>query len=215
MTTIALVDDHILLRQGLASLINTFDNYQVIFEADNGKQFIDKLNESKPPVAVLMDINMPVMNGFETVTWLKKNHPAIKILALSMSDEEEVILNMLQCGANGYILKNSTPEELKHALDTVMHKGYYINDLVGNNLFASLNKPADEKEAVDISVLNEREMEFIKLSCTELSYNEIAEQMHLSPKTMDFYKSNIEKKLGIKSRVSLVKFAAKHGIIKL
>jgi len=215
MNEIALVDDHILLRQGLASLIKTFDGYKVLFEADNGMDLIEKLNGHNP-AAVLLDINMPKMDGFETAAWLKQNHPSIKILALSMSDEEETIIKMLQAGAHGYILKNTTPEELKKGLDAIISKGYYLNDEIGLNVFNSLthksNKP---EEAFDISILNQKEIQFIKLSCTELSYLEIAEKMSISPKTIDFYKLNLEKKIGIKNRVTLVMFALKNGIVKL
>jgi len=214
MKSVALVDDHVLLRQGLASLVNTFDGYQVCFEADNGRQFIDKLSGTEPPVAVLVDINMPIMDGFETAAWIKANHPGIKILALSMSDEEEVIIKMLQAGAHGYILKNSTPEELQQALDAVIRRGYYMNDLVGSNLITALSKEPAKEDETDLSVLNDRELEFVRLSCTDLSYVEIADKMNISIKTIDFYKNNIEKKIGIKNRVTLALFAVKCGLVK-
>ncbi len=123
MNAVALIDDHILLRQGLATLVNSFPGYKVAFEADNGQQLVEKMKMAHPPAAVLLDINMPLMDGFETASWLKQHHPGVKILALSMSDEEETIIKMLQCGAHGYVLKNTTPDELQHALDTVMKKG--------------------------------------------------------------------------------------------
>lgn len=215
MNSIVLVDDHVLLRQGLANLIKTFEGYEVLFEADNGLDLIEKLNNHKP-AAVLLDINMPKMDGFKTAAWLKQNHPSIKILALSMSDEEETIIKMLQAGAHGYILKNTTPDELKNGLDAVITKGYYLNEAIGVNVFNSLthksNKPEDY---FDIKTLNKKEIQFIKLSCTELSYLEIAEKMAISPKTIDFYKVNLERKIGIKNRVTLALFALKNGIVKL
>jgi two-component system, NarL family, invasion response regulator UvrY len=213
MNPVALVDDHILLRQGLATLINSFPGYTVAFEADNGKQLIEKMKGSKPPVAILLDINMPLMDGFETASWLKKNHPGIKILALSMSDEEETIIKMLQSGAHGYVLKNTTPDEFKIALDTVIAKGYYLNELVGMNVIQSMSKP--HEPVFDVSTFTPKELHFIKLSCTELTYSEIADKMALSPKTIEFYKENIERKTGIRNRISLVRFALKNGIVKL
>jgi two-component system invasion response regulator UvrY len=213
MNTVALVDDHVLLRQGLASLINSFPGYKVLFEADNGRQLVEKITGPENPVAILLDINMPLMDGFETAAWLKKNHPGIKILALSMSDEEETIIKMLQAGAHGYVLKNTTPDELKHALDTVIAKGYYLNDLVGMNVIQSMSKP--QEPVFDLKVFTAKELQFIKLSCTELTYNSIADKMALSPKTIEFYKENIEKKTGIRNRISLVRFALKNGIVKL
>ncbi len=213
MKSVALVDDHVLLRQGLASLVNTFPDYQVCFEADNGRQFIDKLKTVEEKLdAVLVDIHMPVMNGFETVSWLSKNHPQIKVLALSMSDEQDVIIKMLQSGAHGYILKNTTPDELHQALEAVITKGFYMNDLVTINLLSAVTKR--QVNQADTSDLNEREMEFLKLCSTDLSLIEIADKMNLSVKTMDFYKSSIEKKTGIKGRISLVKFAIKSGIVQ-
>jgi two-component system, NarL family, invasion response regulator UvrY len=216
MRSVALVDDHTLLRQGLASLVNSFQGYKVVFEADNGKQFIEKMDPANAPEVVLLDINMPLMDGFQTATWLSQHHPSVKILALSMSDEEHVIIKMLESGAHGYILKNSTPDELQQALNAVITKGYYINDIVGTNLISSLSKSKKRGEdQFDIKVLNTRELEFIQLSCSELSYGEIAAKMNLSVKSMDFYKNNIEKKIGIKNRIALMKFALKNGIIKL
>lgn len=213
MNAVALVDDHVLLRQGLASLVNSFEGYKVIFEADNGKQLIEKMKGADAPVAILLDINMPLMDGFETAAWLKKNHPSIKVLALSMSDEEDIIIKMLQAGAHGYVLKNTTPEELKTALDTVIAKGYYLNELVGMNMMQSMSKP--QEQPIDLKTFTAKELQFIKLSCTELSYNEIADKMALSPKTIEFYKDNIERKIGIRNRISLVRFALKNGIVKL
>lgn len=215
MNSVALVDDHVLLRQGLATLINSFPGYQVVFEADNGLECTRQMKEP-PPAAVLLDINMPQMDGFETAAWLRQHHPQVKILALSMSDEEETIIRMLQSGAHGYVLKNTTPAELKEALDTVIQKGYYLNDTLGVQVISSLNRgPARKEQPFDPGVLNERELMFIRLSCTERTYAEIAAEMSLSPKTMEFYKMNIEKKTGIKNRISLVLFALKNGIVKL
>jgi two-component system, NarL family, invasion response regulator UvrY len=208
-----LVDDHVWLGQGLATLVNSFPGYKVLFEADNGGQLVEKIAGPEKPIAILLDINMPMMNGFETAAWLKKNQPEIKILALSMSDEEETIIKMLQAGAHGYVLKNTTPDELKHALDTVIAKGYYLNDLVGMNVIQSMSKP--QEPVFDLKVFTPKELQFIKLSCTELTYNSIADKMALSPKTIEFYKENIEKKTGIRNRISLVRFALKNGIVKL
>lgn len=213
MNAVALVDDHVLLRQGLAALVNSFPGYKVIFEADNGKELTEKIKKQGMPVAILLDINMPLMDGFETAAWMKKNHPNVMILALSMSDEEEIIIKMLQAGAHGYVLKNTTPEELKNALDTVISKGYYLNELVGMNVIQSMSKP--QEVAFDLKTFTPKELQFIKLSCTELNYNEIADKMAMSPKTIEFYKDNIERKTGIRNRISLVRFALKNGIVKL
>ena len=139
MTSIVLVDDHSLLRIGLAQLLQSI-GFTVVFEADDGKEFIDKLQRSTLPDVVLMDINMPMMDGFETTQWLKINYPDIKVLALSMYDNESSIIRMLKCGAKGYILKDSEPTELKAAIDDLVNKGYYYSDLVSGKLIHAINK---------------------------------------------------------------------------
>ena len=214
MNSIALVDDHVLLRQGLASLIKTFPDYEVVFEADNGVDMINKLKHAKPS-AILLDVHMPHKNGFESAAWLKKNRPEIKILALSMSDEEEIIIKMLQSGAHGYILKNTTPDELKNGLQTVLEKGYYLNEALGASVITSFTRTPKSENVYDPELFTAKELQFIRLSCTELTYNEIADEMIISPKTIDFYKAAIERKTGIKNRVSLALFALKNGIVNI
>ena len=137
-TTIALADDHVLLRNGLAGLLNEL-NYEVVFEADNGKQFIEKIKTHTAPQLVLMDINMPEMDGYDTTLWLKKNHPQVKVLALSMFNDENAIIRMMKNGAKGYILKDSSPAELKAALQALETKGFYHSELVTGTLIHTIN----------------------------------------------------------------------------
>ena len=133
-TSIALVDDHSLLRNGLAALINSFEGYTVLFEADNGKDFINQLQTQAVPDIILLDITMPEMNGFETAAWIKQNTPSIKILVLSMMDNDEVVISMLKAGARGYILKDSKPALFKQALDSIRDSGFFMNELVSNKM---------------------------------------------------------------------------------
>jgi len=213
MTSIVLVDDHSLLRIGLAQLLQSI-GFTVVFEADDGKEFIDKLQRSTLPDVVLMDINMPVMDGFETTQWLKLNHPDIKVLALSMYDNESSIIRMLKCGAKGYILKDSEPAELKAAIDDLVSKGYYYSDLVSGKLIHAINKIEDEGSAMHTFVnLNERETDFLKYACTELTYKEIADKMFVSPRTIDGYRDALFEKLHLKTRVGLVMYAIKNGLV--
>ncbi|HEX6915826.1 MAG TPA: response regulator transcription factor [Chitinophagaceae bacterium] len=212
MKTVALVDDHILLRHGLAALINSFPGYSVLFEADNGKQLTEMINPEQLPTAILLDINMPEMNGFEAAAWMKKTYPDVKILALSMRDEEDAIIRMLHAGANGYVLKNASPQELLTALDSLISRGFYLNDQLHMTVIQSVGRtPAKE---FDTRILTPKELQFIHLSCSDLGYAAIAREMGLSPKTIDFYKQSIEKKIGIRNRVSLVMFAIRNGIVK-
>ncbi len=212
--TIALADDHILLRNGLAALLQDLD-YEVVFEADNGKQFIDKLKTHTPPQVALMDINMPEMDGYDTTLWLKKNHPEVKVLALSMYDDENAIIRMLKNGAKGYILKDSDPSELKAAIQALITKGFYHSELVTGTLIHTINHLDDPENstAKDVLGLNERELELLKFICTEMTFKEIADKMHLSPRTVDGYRDTLLEKLQCKSRVGLVIFAIKNGIV--
>jgi two-component system, NarL family, invasion response regulator UvrY len=213
---IAIADDHVLLRNGLANLLKDLD-YEIIFEADNGMEFLEKLKTKDVPEVALMDINMPKMDGYDTTQWLKKNYPDIKVLALSMYDDENAIIRMLKCGAKGYILKDSEPSELKLAIQSLLTKGFYHSELVTGKLIHTINH-LDEPEhssVKEVLGLNEREIEFLKLACTEMTYKEIAETMCLSPRTIDGYRDALFEKLNLKSRVGLVLFAIKNGIIKM
>jgi two-component system invasion response regulator UvrY len=212
--TVALADDHVLIRNGLAGLINSFENYKVLFQAANGQEFIDKLANQMLPDIALLDINMPKKDGYETALWLKQNYPEVKILALSMYDNETAIIRMLKNGAKGYILKDAEPAELKTAFDSVMHKGYHYSDLVTGHLISTISK-IDHSKTKSALLLSDREIEFLKHVCSELSYKEIAEKMFVSPRTVDGYREALFDKLNVKTRVGLVIYAIKNGIVNL
>jgi two-component system, NarL family, invasion response regulator UvrY len=213
MASIVLTDDHSLLRKGLAELVKS-QEHDVLFEADNGKDFIAKLDTNNLPQIVLMDINMPEMDGFETTLWLKQNHPQVHVLALSMYDNETSIIRMLKCGAKGYILKDSEPAELKEAIHAIMNKGFYYSDLVSGKLMHAINKLDDDTDDLkNLAPLNDRETDFLKYACTEMTYKEIADKMFVSPRTIDGYRDALFEKLKLKTRVGLVMYAIKHGIV--
>lgn len=213
---IVLVDDHKLLRNGLAGLINSFSNYSVLYEANNGREFIDLLKTKPLPHIVLMDINMPEMDGYETCIWLKNNHPEIMVLALSMYDNENAIIRMFKAGAKGYILKDCEPKELQTALNALNSKGFYYSEMVTGKLIHTINSLDDEDEHVKKMIkLNEREILFLKHVCTELTYKEIAEKMFLSPRTIDGYRDDLFQKLNTKTRVGLVMYAIRNGIVSI
>lgn len=214
--SVAVVDDHVLLRNGLANLIRGLDSYAVLFEADNGKDFIEQLKPLYLPDIVLMDINMPEMDGYETALWLKRNYPGIKVLALSMYDNENAVIRMMKNGARGYILKDIDPVEFRRALDSLLSKGYYYSELITGKLIHSVNNvDGSEQSMHSLTLLNDRELVFLKLACTEMTYKEIAEKMFLSARTIDGYRDALFEKLNVKSRVGLVTYAIRNGIVNL
>lgn len=217
MVEVAMIDDHILLRQGLASVVNSFAGYKVIYEANNGREFTQWLDPNKLPDLVLMDINMPEMNGHETAHWLTTHYPQVKFIAISMLNDERSIIKMLRNGARGYLLKDSEIIDLKQALDDVVNKGIYINTILYKHIVDSIsgNQLNEEAEQETLLGLSEREKEFLRWLCTDKSYKEIAAEMYLSPRTIDGYRDILFEKLKVASRIGLVLFAIRNEIAKL
>lgn len=210
-TTICLVDDHVMLRNGLAKLLSEMD-YEVISQSSNGKEFLASLQSHSLPDVVLMDINMPEMDGFITTGILRTKYPLVRVLALSMYDNEYSIIRMLKSGAKGFIVKDSNPLELKGAIDNVMTKGFHYSEQVTGKVLHSILQE-DEGDLPGGPDLSEREIAFLKLAATELTYQQIAAEMHVSPRTVDGYRDHLFEKLNIKSRVGLVLYAIKHQIV--
>jgi two-component system, NarL family, invasion response regulator UvrY len=211
--TVAIADDHGLLRNALARLVNTFEDYTVIIEAGNGRELKEKIQQQVIPDIIMLDVNMPEMGGFETAQWLTRNYPQVKILALSMLSDEKTIIKMFRVGAKGYLLKNTDPEELRVALKTLMDKNFYLSDYVSEKLVSGLNVNGG-KEEKEIE-LNEKEREFLRLACSELSYKDIAAKMFLSTRTIDDYRSSLFNRLKVHSRVGLVLYAIKNGVAEI
>lgn len=210
-TKIILVDDHTLVRNAIADLIEGNQEYVVIQQLGNGKELFEKLsNPINIPDIILLDVNMPVMNGFETMEKLQSDFPDIHVLALSMNDDDETIIRMMKLGACGYISKLIKEEELILAIDTVVKKGYYYTNEVTNLIVGNL-KQKNNKEEVHFT---DRETELLQYICTEMTYKEIADKMFLSPKTIDGYRDDLFQKLNIKSRVGLAVYAMKNGFYK-
>jgi DNA-binding NarL/FixJ family response regulator len=217
MITVALVDDHTLLRQALVAQVNSLDGYRVILEAGNGKIFIQQLDPQNLPHLILLDILMPVMNGFETASWICSHYPQIKIIALSMLQDETNIISMLRNGAKGYLLKDADIGELHNALNAVTSKGIYFNRLLFSNLSHTFTDgpSAQEAEQRKAANLTAREKEFLQWLCTDKSYKEIAAAMFVSPRTVDGYRDALFEKINVASRIGLVVFAIRHHIVEL
>jgi len=210
---VAVADDHTLMRKALAKLISSFDSYAVLFEADNGKEVKDQLTNHVIPDIVLLDVNMPGLDGYETAKWIYKNFPQVKVLALSMFSDENIIIRMLRLGAKGYIMKNVEPEELKLALDSIIKKDFYLSDYISGKIISGLHRDIDHPE--EPVVLNDKEKEFLQLVCSELTYKDIAVKMFVSPRTVDDYRNSLFEKLKVKTRVGLVMYAIRNGLVDL
>ncbi len=218
--TLGIVDDHNLFRKGLIKLINLGDKenkYKVILEASNGNDLKEKLNRRLLPDIILMDIDMPDMDGYETVQWLRKNYPIINVLVISMLETEQSIIKMLRHGVKGYLSKDIEIEDIHMALEAIANKGFYYSDLVTGAMAQSiLSDNSDIKLQNNLADnLSENEKEFLKLACTDLTYQEIADKMHLSPKTIDGYRENLFRRFAVRSRVGLAMYAVKNGFIKI
>lgn len=213
---IALVDDHNLFRKGLIKLINMGDTqqrYHILFEADNGNQLKEKMRTPPFPDIILMDIDMPEVDGFEAVEWLQRTHGDVKVLVMTMLESETAILRMLRMGVKGYIHKDIEVEELTAALESIAANGFYYSEAASEVLHQNLNGiNSSGNTAVHLS---ENEREFIKWVATDMTYQQIADKMNLSVKTIDGYREALFRKLNVRTRVTLALYAVKHGLVEL
>jgi DNA-binding NarL/FixJ family response regulator len=211
--TVALVDDHTLFREGLVNLLREFDDIHVLFSASNGLDMQEKLLQHGIPEVVLMDINMPQMDGYAATYWLKQQHPTVDVLALSMYEDDLSIIKMLRHGAGGYILKESKTAELVRGIRTITGQGYYMNEVVSGRLLHSIRESG--LPGSSFRNLTDRELQFLELCCSEFTYKEIADKMHVSPRTVDNYREELFDKLNLHSRTGLVLYAIKTGLVPL
>lgn len=207
--SVVIVDDHTLIAKALREIVSNYEQFEVLYECENGEDLMEQFKKQKTkPQIVLLDINMPLMNGFETAKWLKETHPNIKIMALSMQDDEQSVIKMIKNGAHGYLLKNTHPAALEQALLKLVQDGFYYPDWASKIVFSSLNSDTNSI----LTKLSDREKEFLKHSTSELTYKEISEKMFCSPRTVENYRDNLFEKLNLKTRVGLAVFAIKNGL---
>lgn len=222
---LAIVDDHNLFRKGLIKLINLGDKdnkYSILFEAENGNELKEKLDKRSLPDIVLMDVDMPDTDGYESVSWLKKYYPEINILVVSMFESEEAILRMIKLKVNGYLSKDIEVEDMHQALEDIIRKGFYYTDFVSGIMANSLQSPNEYGSPADgvgsyklWNTMSENERIFLNLACTEMTYSQIAEEMNLSPKTVDGYREALFQRFSVKNRVGLAIYAIKNNLVKL
>ncbi|HEY4800897.1 MAG TPA: response regulator transcription factor [Bacteroidia bacterium] len=212
---IVLADHNDILRLGMSALINSFKNHRILFDVTNGKELTQQMSASKCPDIAILNINMPVMDGCKTAAWIRKNFPTVKILALSMDDREESIIKMIRSGANGYLLKDTASEELHTSLTSLMKNGYYYSETIRIDMLNNLKKESERRADDNLPKINDRENEFLRLACSELTYKEIASKMFVAPRTVDGYREALFEKLNVKNRVGLVLYAIKHNKVQV
>lgn len=206
---LAIVDDHILIANALKSIISNFKQFEVIHICENGLDLQEKIKTKQLPDIILLDISMPIMDGFETANWIKSNYPEILIMALSMQDDDQSIIKMIKNGAKGYMLKNIQPSELERGMLNLVKVGHFFPDWASSKILTSISE--DTINAKAKIHLSDREKEFLKYSTTEMNYREISEKMFCSPRTIENYRDSLFEKLELKSRVGLAVYALKNG----
>jgi DNA-binding NarL/FixJ family response regulator len=209
---VAIVDDHSLFRNGLKLLLSGFPEMEVVCESSNGREFLQELNQMTPDI-VLMDIEMPVMNGIEATQESLKKLSNLKIITLSMFGEEEYYYKMIDAGVKGFVLKNSDIDEVVKAIHTVMGGGTFFSQELLLNVVKKF-RDVHKIEKLQLQ-LSQREIEIIELICNGLSNQEIAEKLHISKRTVDKHRSNILSKTDTNNTASLVMFAVEHKLIEL
>ncbi|WP_426669986.1 response regulator [Mucilaginibacter sp. McL0603] len=213
---LAIADDHKIFRNGLKAMLEDCPDFKLLIEASNGKELIGQLATHTPDV-ILMDIKMPEMDGMQTTAYIHEHFKQIKVLTLSMHNEDKYIVDMMKAGASGYLLKNAEPEEIIDAISTVYEKGFYFNEHLSVTLIKQLVGPGSYTDSAGQQTvdLNDREIEVLRLVCQEYSNQEIADKIFLSVRTVEGYRARLFEKTGSKNLVGLVIFAIKRGIISV
>lgn len=210
---IALADDHVLLRNALASLIDGFGDCKVVQQCNNGKELKESTEKGIVPNVVLLDLNMPEMNGYDTAAWLQQYYPQVHVLMLTMYDSELSMIRLLQLGVKGFLKKDIPPSELKFAIHSVMQSGYYYSAHSTGKLVNLFRSRPDTTTGLQKSMLTDDEVSFLKLACSDLTYKEIAQQMQLNPRSVDTLRDQLFVKLDVKSRVGLAMVAIRNGVV--
>ncbi|RUT68866.1 DNA-binding response regulator [Flavobacterium cupreum] len=213
---IALVDDEILFRKGISFLLQREENIEIIFEASNGEELISRLddNEIKPDI-IIMDLKMPVLNGVEATKIIRKIYPDIKIIALTSYDTKSFVANMIQVGAVAYLIKNTTPKDLIHTINEVSRKGFYYSQTVLKTIQDTIISSKNNKCNLETGFLSPREIEILQLICQQKTTSEIADQLFLSPRTVEGHRNNLLLKTESRNIAGLVVYAIQNEIAVL
>lgn len=210
---VAIADDHHLFRTGVKTSLSAYKDIQMVAEAENGMQLLNLLRHIKPDV-LLLDIQMPIMDGLATLPEVKKLYPDVKVIMLSMHNDHSMISKMMELGANSYLTKESDSETIYRAVKTCFDEEFYFNDLTNKALLNRLRMKNEPAPSVDVDAnLNEKEKMVLKLMCEEKSTREIAEMVEISPRTVEAIRDKLKVKTGSKSMAGLVMYAVKAGIV--
>jgi two-component system, NarL family, invasion response regulator UvrY len=203
----------VLLRNALASLINTFDDCQVIHESADGYELLENIDRGFIPDVVLLDLNMPKMDGYQTAMVLQRKKPDINVLMLTMYDSELMLIRLLQAGAKGFLKKDVHPSELKFALHSVMEAGYYYSTNTAGKLANLFRNATRDNNKIQQAMLTEQEISFLTHACSDMTYKAIAQEMGLTPRSVDVLRDSLFVKLDVKSRVGLAMVALRNGVV--
>lgn len=211
---IFIADDHRLFRKAMVNLIKGFESIEEVKDAENGKELLTLIKYQQPDIAIV-DLQMPVMDGTETCEAILSKYPDVKIIVLTMHDSDKYILHMMEMGVHAFLLKNTEPEELERAIDSVIEKDFYHNDLVSAVLRKNMReKKQGHRPSFNAIELSEREKEIVMLVCQEMTIKEIGQKLSLSEHTVRNHRSNIMDKVGVSNMVGLVKYAYDTGLVK-
>lgn len=213
---VAVADDHALFREGIKMIVESRENLRCVIEADNGQALLDAIAKAaKEPDVVLLDLKMPVMDGMECTKRLREEYPRIKILILTMLDQDDYILHLLDLGANGYLLKNSSADEVQRAIETVMERDFYFSEHVSKVMLSGLQRKRKSVPVLNATAsITEREQEVLRMMCDEHTTAEIAERLFLSVRTVETHRKHLMEKLGAKNTAGIIYRALKEGVLE-
>jgi DNA-binding NarL/FixJ family response regulator len=210
--TIAIADDYKIYRDGLKLCLSADNNLQILFDVDNGEELMEALKTQQPDI-IIMDLNMPLLDGMEAPKQISKKYEQIKVLVITMYDNDKFIINLMENGAHGYLLKNAEPKEIIKAIYAVHENGYYFNDLVNKALLKKLVMKNNLKPSFNHNIeLTEREQEVLKMICEEKTAVEIGKEIFLSPRSVEGIRTRLIEKIGVRNTAGLVMFAVKNGL---
>jgi DNA-binding NarL/FixJ family response regulator len=209
---VAIADDHALFRSGVRTALSVKKDVELVAEADNGMQLLTLLKHIEPDV-ILLDIQMPIMDGITTLPEIRKLYPHVKVIILSMHNDHSMISRLMEIGANSYLTKNSDPETIYQAIKTCFEQEFFFNDLTNKALLSGLRTKRVEQPMNEEVQLTEKETRILKLMCEEKTTKEIADLVDISPRTVEAIRDKLKTKTGAKSMAGLVMYAVKNGIV--